>query len=223
MLRLLTKSMFDAVQKHDHGMLRQLLSAGGDPNVIRQFNDDGSVISMSLLQFAVSLERVEAVEALLDHKADPEFSTESVVATPLMMSAQADSLPILQLLLDAEEVDINTAQPETGFTAFHYACFAGNQRCALALLGDGGCDADVRTLAGHTGPQLAGKRGHKALMRVLLGAIGAAERKPRSPSAVTPPSSPPPTVARQPTADELLDAIQGKGQFYTLQHFDTKC
>ena len=82
-----------------------------------------------------------------------------------MAAATIDSLPLLRLLIEAK-AELNAVDPETGFTAFHYACQMGNADCAEALV-RAGCDTSLRNKGGMAGRDVAQDQGHTALLERL--------------------------------------------------------
>jgi hypothetical protein len=63
-------------------------------------------------------------------------------------------------------VDLDTAGPETGATAFHLACSQNQPECVAALV-KLGCDTAIKAKNGWTGKQLAEQQGYAAVLDVL--------------------------------------------------------
>ena len=61
---------------------------------------------------------------------------------------------------------MDAARPDSGFTAFHYACFRNKVECAEALVRVG-CDVGLKTIKGLTGREVAEHEGHAAVVARL--------------------------------------------------------
>jgi ankyrin repeat protein len=83
-----------------------------------------------------------------------------------MAAAAAGRLGLLRLLL-ARGAAVDAADPATGCTAFHMACYSNQAECAEALARVG-CDVGLKTKEGRTGRQLAEIKGHDAVVAQLL-------------------------------------------------------
>jgi hypothetical protein len=79
-------------------------------------------------------------------------------------SERTCSSQVLRLLVERGAV-IDTVTSD-GWTAFHFACFAGQAGCAEALA-RAGCDVGIKDVDGDTGWQLAEGRGHTAAVERL--------------------------------------------------------
>ena len=133
-----------------------LLATGADPATGQPIHTTG------LIQAVGRGDEARARE-LLERGASPSLAA-SNGGTPLMHAAGRGLLPIVRLLLEFR-ADLNAARPATGWTAFHYACAQGQPECAAALV-RAGCGMS-RTVSGETGVELAGRRGHEAVVRTL--------------------------------------------------------
>ena len=85
--------------------------------------------------------QLEAVRLLLEGGADPSRA-DGIGATPLMRAAGGGQLEALRLLL-ARGAPVDAADPQTGCTAFHYACYS-NQPAAAEALARAGCDVGLK-------------------------------------------------------------------------------
>ena len=85
----------------------------------------------------MSANQEQAIELLLDHRADPSIAS-SDGGTALMSAARHASLSIVRKLIK-HGADKDAVDPENGCTAFHIACLKGNADCAaeLATAGEG--------------------------------------------------------------------------------------
>jgi ankyrin repeat protein len=160
-----------AARKGDCGKLRELLDGGAGASVVNErtkvmVKETGKKFETTALIEAVASDQNAAVELLLEHSANPNLAA-SYGATPLMeAAATAGRLRILQTLLDRKDIAIDAVNPETGFTAFHYACFYGHADCAVELARRG-CDMTLRTKDGETGKDIAEREQHTAVLAGL--------------------------------------------------------
>ena len=113
---------------------------------------------------AVWKNRQDAVNLLLDHKADSSLATSDGM-TPLTMAAQEGWSRILDTLLQPATVIV--AVSLKGNSPVHHACFNGKPDCA-EFLAKHGCDMTLRIKDGNTGLQIAQKKGHRAVVAMLL-------------------------------------------------------
>jgi hypothetical protein len=117
--------------------------------------------------------RLEVVQLLLDGGADPSLAAGDGSldgATPLMGAAGCGQLEVLRLLL-GRGAAVDAMQPDTGSTAFHFACGNNQADCAEELV-RAGCDYRIKNQYGRTGREIAGRNGHRALV-ARLDALGA--------------------------------------------------
>jgi ankyrin repeat protein len=165
---MVARELLIAAQDGDCDKLRELLDGGGASVVNERtegMDDDreGEKFWSTALLQAVTYGQHAAVELLLEHNANPNLEA-SDGATPLMeAAATAGLLRILQTLLDRKDIAIDAVQPETGCTAFHYACTKGQADCAVELARRG-CDMTLRAKTGETGKQLAERMKHTAVL-----------------------------------------------------------
>ena len=140
-----------AVKEGDCDKLREMLSGNGASvlNERAEVTDKGTgekFWTTALIQ-AVAYNQHAAVVLLLEHSANPNLA-DSDGFTPLLRiavegyegghgSRRPVDLPILQTLLDCKDIAIDAVEPNTGFTAFHLACNAGNADCAVELVRHG--------------------------------------------------------------------------------------
>jgi hypothetical protein len=146
--------------------MTRLLDAGADPDAFvatRYANE--TVVQSTALVDAASRGQLDAVRLLLDRGADPSL-VDSDGFTPLMDAAGKGHAAAVVRELAARGVDLDTAQPETGCTAFHFACYYDRPECAAALV-DLGCNTAIRNKYEATGKQIAELKGHAAVLDVL--------------------------------------------------------
>jgi hypothetical protein len=128
---------------------RLLAEPGVDPNGAASVSDGhGNANPYTPLTRAADLGHLEAVRLLLDAGADPGRA-DGDGATPLMLAALNGQLEVLRLLL-ARGAAVDTVDPGTGSTAFHYACVQNRPGCAEALA-RAGCDVGLQDTSGRTG------------------------------------------------------------------------
>jgi len=120
--------LFESAALGDAGRLRELLDAGGDPDV---FAPDGA----TALTLAAFFKRPEAVRLLLERGADPNLRArhEEFQVKPIhSAAANGGSVEIVRLLLDAgAEVD---AEQPGGFRAIDAARQEGHSELEQLLL-----------------------------------------------------------------------------------------
>jgi ankyrin repeat protein len=173
-------------------VVARLLAAGVDPNAWVVVQDaSGEVGQTTALIQAAGHGRLEATRLLLEGGADPN-RVGGDGSTPLMQAAGEGQLEVIRLLL-VQGVAVDAARPESGWTAFHFACVTNQADCAEALA-RAGCDVGIKAKNGLTGREIAEAEGSKdaarrlrALARQpfvgvlvkLAGLVGAAEHNGR--------------------------------------------
>ena len=98
---------------------------------------------------------------------------------PLMTAAGRGYLEVVRLLL-ARDVDLDIQDPDTGGTAFHYACVGNWPECAEVVV-RAGCDVSIKDKYGHTGRETAELKGHTAVVERLR-AVALGEQVRKTPS-----------------------------------------
>ena len=154
------RDMFDAANDGDCARMLTLLDAGAEADEMAKAKDmDGNTFQTTALIEAVGENHEEAVNLLLDHRADSNLARSEEGFTPLMGAAQCGRLSMLDTLLQhGANID---AVDEDGDSAFHFACFQANADCA-EVLAKHGCDVSLRNEDGHTGVHLASMNKHRA-------------------------------------------------------------
>jgi ankyrin repeat protein len=167
---LVAQALAVAAQEGDVAAMGRLLDGGADPNALAQVKVDdptrpGQKLRSTALLLALKAKQEAAAQLLLERGADPSLAN-SMGMTPLMHAVTVTgSLAGVQLLV-ARGVALDCAQPDTGVTAFHSACFTGYADVAEALV-RAGCDTTLRDKYDMTGRQLAIKLGHTAVVRAI--------------------------------------------------------
>jgi ankyrin repeat protein len=167
-----------AAQEGDCGKLRELLDGGGASVVDARtevMDATGEKYETTTLIQAVRYGQHAAVELLLERKANPNLP-HTLGSTPLMTAAQFGRLPILQMLLDRQDIVINAVDPRNGGTAFHKAFDWNAADCAVELVRHG-CDTELMDYDNETGWDIAKRHGDGALIRRCKGAQKLAVRK----------------------------------------------
>jgi ankyrin repeat protein len=145
--------------------LTGLLDAGGDANAgVLAMDGNGKKETTRALYFAAYNGHLEAARVLLGRGADPNLGNTSDV-TPLMTAACKGQATIVELLLE-HGADARTTSDNADWTAFHFACWNNELRCAeLVVLA--GCDVNAKTITGRNGKQLAEEQGSTAVLKWL--------------------------------------------------------
>ena len=124
-------NVFEAAATGRTDRVRLLISTNSE--LINAFSSDG----FTPLGLAVFFGHRDAVEALLSAGADVNLaSRESMKVTPLQSAAASRRLEIARILI-AHGANVNTSQPDTGFTALHEAASNGDIEFAKLLLEQG--------------------------------------------------------------------------------------
>jgi hypothetical protein len=115
----------------------------------------------------------------------------------------------LRLLL-GRGAAVDCAQPDSGWTAFHYACMNDHAESAEAMA-RAGCDVGLKDKSGQTGRELAEERGYAAAVERLRAAGG---EQLRAAQAAGPVPAPEPAAVvgdGGPTAQLVKAATEGDG------------
>jgi ankyrin repeat protein len=120
-------ALFDAAEKGDAKMVRELLAVGADVNHTKK-GDEGR----TALFKAAGGGQLEAAQALIGAGADVDKGRTDG-ATPLYMAAQKNHLQAVQALIDAG-ADVDRDE-EDGYTPLICAAFKGHLEVVKALVG----------------------------------------------------------------------------------------
>ncbi|KAL1775371.1 2-5A-dependent ribonuclease isoform X1 [Sigmodon hispidus] len=160
--------LIEAVKTAHVDRIQQLLESGADANVCE---DTGG---WTPLHNAVQLGRVDIVELLLHHGADPHQRKRNG-ATPFITAGIYGDVRLLQIFLD-RGADVNEYD-SNGFTAFMEAAENGKIE-ALRFLFEKGADVNLRRetteekrrlkQGGATALMSAAEKGHTEVVRILL-------------------------------------------------------
>ena len=213
------EKLLAAAVKGDGEAVARLLAAGANPNAsISNPNTSHNQDQTTPLCLTVVNGRLEATRLLLDGGADPNRSVSNGF-TPLMIAAANSHLEMLRLLL-GRGAALDAAQPGTGRTAFHIACFNNRSDAAEAMI-EAGSDVDLKDCNGETGFELAERQGHAAFRELkirLKVAEGLVERLRAAQATACPELQPAPepelklTDAAGPGAADLISAaMNGDG------------
>eukprot|EP01045_Picozoa_sp_COSAG04_P024851 COSAG04_NODE_3168_length_3093_cov_83.308897_1_plen_862_part_10 len=158
--------LVDAAKSGSCSAMDRVLEHGElDIDAMLKANNDGRSYLATALHTAVANKQGAAVRLLLERRANPNLAS-SLGDTPLMIAVFKGSLALLQPLLEAK-AEMDTVNPATGGTAFHFTCHLGNPDIAEALV-QAGCDTSLRTKkGGMTGRDLAQEHGHQLVLKRL--------------------------------------------------------
>ncbi len=148
--------LFKAIEGNDTNAVEAALVAGANANAV---NETGG----SALYEAVRKQSIDMARMLIAKGADVNFVNEqNIGATPLMMAAAYNEIPIVNLLLETG-ADVNL--PDTnGDPAINWAAYYGYTDVAEQLLKAG---ADTEQV-GHGNPrEIAMRRGHQDFVRLM--------------------------------------------------------
>lgn len=161
-------SLIKAVQKGDVVRVQQLLEKGADANACED------TWGWTPLHNAVQAGRVDIVNLLLSHGADPHRRKKNG-ATPFIIAGIQGDVKLLEILLSCG-ADVNECD-ENGFTAFMEAAERGNAE-ALRFLFAKGANVNLRRQTtkdkrrlkqgGATALMSAAEKGHLEVLRILL-------------------------------------------------------
>ncbi|CAO2637256.1 2-5A-dependent ribonuclease [Lemmus lemmus] len=165
--------LIKAVEKENVDRIQQLLDRGADVNVCEDIG------GWTPLHNAVQLGRVDIVDLLLRHGADPHQRKKNG-ATPFIIAGIHGDVRLLQRFL-SEGADVNECDCN-GFTAFMEAAEYGRVE-ALRFLFDKGANVNLRRettddkrrlkKGGSTALMSAAEKGHTEVLSILLNDMGA--------------------------------------------------
>ncbi|TAL39245.1 MAG: ankyrin repeat domain-containing protein [Alphaproteobacteria bacterium] len=150
------KAVHYAAEEGQAGVLRILAEEGADLN-------EREWLDRSPLQLAISGNRREAFDTLLDLGADP-FATGKTQSTLLMCAASAGETGLLDRLVQMG-INVNS-QNANGDTALHFATWSGRGACVDKLL-QLGADRNIPNKKGQTPRDIAEQEGHLHIVRQI--------------------------------------------------------
>lgn len=130
--------------------------------------DDADEEGTRVIHYAATSQNVEFINACINHGADynePDLSG----STPLHIAAKSGSLPVVKLLCEKEDVDVN-AIDEGGFTPLHCAVFAMNsEEIVRALFESGRLEPNITAIELQATPlMISAKRYDMDTIKVFL-------------------------------------------------------
>jgi len=190
---LVERSLIEAANEGEVGVVRDLLAAGVDVNAT-----DG--LDFTALMRAAFAGHVEVVRCLLDAGADPD--RENIQRrTAIIQAADQNHVAIVEMLLTAgAELDRQGIHDQT---ALIVASWQGQLASVSALL-DAGADTEIRDVAGNTALTVTATEDQPAVIALLLRA--GAEIEARNPTGQTALMN-----AAMEGQPEVVDALLGCG------------
>jgi len=146
--------------KNNIEKIRTALSAGADPNVLR--DDEGR----SALFLHASQDRADIVALLLEHHARPDFGMENG-NTPLMITARNGHENIVRLLCE-KGADLNLQCNGNGWSALHNAAYWGRGNI-LRYMVERGADLDLLDHRMNSAADIAEKEKYPGVVAFLRG------------------------------------------------------
>lgn len=162
-------ALIHAVLEGNAATTRALLSAGVSPHqLVEAFGPQGP--TKATLLCVACTRSIETASLLLEHKADPN-TPNSTGMTALMTSAKANATDAVRLLAK-HGAALDTAHPQHGGTALHFAAVQGSMKAVCALL-ELGCDPTIvdsglmGETSGCTARQRAAQHGQRTMVDYL--------------------------------------------------------
>jgi ankyrin repeat protein len=166
------KDIQEAVKAKNYNaaLMRITMSKNPDINTVKEILANGADINarepfgqMSVLFMAAARDHTEIVKLLLDRKALVHQGLSQ--ASILHVAARNGGEDLIKILL-AVGYSHTALHGINGGTPLHESAWSGNSNTAKALL-DAGADPQAKNDDGLTPPELAKKRGHKAVTAVF--------------------------------------------------------
>lgn len=139
-------------------LVEALLEAGASPSRKVENSTELGFYSAIALQAACDKNRATVVQALLKHGADPNSGGETM-SHPILAATQLSSADILNMLLEAAEIDVNVVGGDDQSTALINAASHMDTDCERSLL-DKRARIDERNSSGETALIVASRKGN---------------------------------------------------------------
>ena len=139
-----------------------------DVNAFHCVRSPGYPKDFTLLQLACHSQNIQAMTTLLAKQANPNLAAPGWDASPLQIlckSRQSDE-QALQVLLAAEQVNINATTPE-GLTPLMLAC-RNNAKLAHLLLMNDSVNVHIEDCEGNQALHCAAQSGHETVIKALI-------------------------------------------------------
>lgn len=146
----------NAVEYNRPALVQKYIAQGADPNLNTR---DGT----PLLVDALKDKNIEVAEALIRAKSIDFERTNAAGENALMMAAYQGLLPMVKLLVETYDVEVN----KTGWTALHYAATNGYDDIVKYLL-DHAAYIDAESPNATTPLMMAAMGGHITTVKLLL-------------------------------------------------------
>lgn len=170
--KLIKLFIYDAIQKHQVGKIRSLLSE--NPPVWRVNDYLGN---KTALINATEARAVNIVECLIDHGADVNMKEKGIKNTALMLASADGYLEIVKLLVNQGKAKLNLRNIDGG-TALICASEAGHLDIVRFLV-DSGADITAQIESGETALDFAQGNNHQEIVEYLTTKIEESN-KPKS-------------------------------------------
>lgn len=146
----------DAVEYNRPALVQKFVAQGVDPNLNTR---DGTPLLVDALKDG----NTDVAEALIRAKGLDFERTNAAGENALMMAAYQGLLPLVRLMIETYEVEVN----KTGWTALHYAATNGHDTIVKYLL-DHAAYVDAESPNGTTPLMMAAMSGHITTVKLLL-------------------------------------------------------
>ena len=140
-----------------------------DVNAAHCVRSPGYLKDFTLLQLACHSLNVQAITALLANQADPNLAAPGCDALPLhiLCRRKQSNEHILQVLLAAEQVNINATTSSEGLTPLMVACYNHAELAHLLLMNES-VDVYAKDCQGRQAVHFAAQSGHQTVIKALI-------------------------------------------------------
>ncbi|KAH9512284.1 hypothetical protein Btru_041383 [Bulinus truncatus] len=129
--------------------------------------DDGDLDGNTALHFSSLKGRIEVVDLLLLHGADPNKCTKTFGTTPLMLASAAGHLAVVQSLARCPRLELNLCDKIEGKSALIYAVQL-NRLSVVKLLIESGADVNATSSSGLTALHMGTINGFNEIVDYLI-------------------------------------------------------